>query len=114
MQVDTTDKDALIAQLQTQVAQLSGGLNEGEVDGFAECVGGSEIGTACEDYKALRPIRVRVEVMNRLFPPGSSVHGVESSTKYIHAVDDTDLVCPACGGPRSVLEGAPRRIPKAI
>lgn len=98
---------AKLDQAQSKVAELSGGLVAGEKDGFAECMSPD-----CEDYKALRPIGVRVEVVNRLYPPGSDVHGIESSTQYVFAADERDMTCPTCGGPRSVLESAPRKIPR--
>jgi hypothetical protein len=101
---------ALQAQLNAQqdrIAELSGGLVAGEKDGFAECMTES-----CDEYKALKPIRVSVQVVEKHFPKGSAVHGIESSTKYVVAADDRDLKCPACGGDRAPLEDAPRKIPK--
>jgi hypothetical protein len=100
---------AKLDQAQAQVAELSGGLVAGVKDGFAECMTAD-----CDEYKALKPIRVRVEVVNRYYPAGSDVHGIEGSTQFVVPVDDGDLRCPVCEGPRSVLESAPRKIPKAI
>src|SRR4051812_30492761 len=98
------DQEAVIAALQAKldaaqaenqadkerIAQLSGGLVAGEKDGFTEC-----LTEDCEAYKELRPMRVRVEVVEKHFPPGSAVHGIESTTKHINAVDDADMICPA-------------------
>lgn len=114
-EVVTQDQEELIRALQAKldatqarVAELSGGLVAGERDGFSECMTED-----CDAYKELVPIRVKVEVVEKRFPRGSAVHGIESSTKYVLAADDADLVCPRCGGPRSVLEEAPRKIPKS-
>jgi hypothetical protein len=94
---------------QAKVAELSGGLVAGEKDGFAECLTDD-----CEAYKELVPIPVRVEVVEKMFPPGSAVHGIESTTQYVLAVNDADMICPHCDGPRSVLESRPRKIPKGF
>lgn len=101
---------ALQAQLDAQqqrIAELSGGLVAGEKDGFAEC-----LNVECDEFKALKPIRVKVDVVEKHYPAGSAVHGIESSTKYVLAADDSDLTCPSCRGARAVLEEAPRKIPK--
>lgn len=110
------DQDEQIAALQAKldaaqakVAELSGGLVAGEKDGFAEC-----LTEDCEAYKELVGIPVRIEVVEKHFPRGSAVHGIESTTKYVLAVNDSDMVCPECKGPRSVLEDRPRKIPKGI
>lgn len=103
---------ALQAQLDAQqqkIAELSGGLVGGEKDGFAECVN-----SECDAFKELVPIRVRVDVAEKHYPKGSAVHGIESSTRYVVAVDDGDLTCPHCAGARGVLEDRPRKIPKGI
>lgn len=113
--MSATQED-VIAQLQAQldaanskVAALSGGLISGDREGFAECMT-----PECDDFKALKPIAVRVEVVERHYPPGSDVRGIESTTQYAFARDEQDMVCPSCGGPRSVLESAPRKIPRMI
>jgi hypothetical protein len=110
------DQEALIAALQAKldaanakIAQQAGGLVAGEKDGFAECLTDD-----CDAYKELVPIPVRVEVVEKLYPPGSAVHGIESTTKYVLAVNDQDMICPHCKGPRSVLEDRPRKIPKGF
>jgi rubredoxin len=113
--MSATDQEETIAALQakldaanSKVAQLSGGLVGGDKDGFAECMT-----PECDDYKTLRPIPITVEVVERRYPPGSQIHGIESSTQFVFARNESDMTCPECGGPRSVLEDAPRKIPRA-
>lgn len=115
-EMQTVEQQEQIAALQAKldaaqgkIAELSGGLVAGDKEGFAEC-----LTEECEAYKELVPIPIRIEVVEKYFPPGSAVHGIESTTKYVLAGNDRDMICPHCNGPRSVLEDRPRKIPKGI
>jgi hypothetical protein len=70
-----------------------------EVQGFARCM---DLG--CPEHESFRPIRM-IRSTNQVWAIDLPI--VLNETHYLSAVDDSELVCPGCGGACALMASRP-------